>query len=373
MRHFSYFLFENFDADAEAQNPCNPRRFLGTDTDSVLSFLADFPVGGCSYARCAQLFGTDVLNHLIDGGVLRRQADALLFDCPIFLQEDATRLQSGIASAAHRLADQLEQALPEIRALCGRIQNGFSVETNLYHILCGMVFDGSFFDYLDLHHGVSTARLHPSGLDYLIVIYEKCPELDDFANHLLCSYNRFADEKCALQSFGDANGNRFDFYRFSRLLENGKFPAQFQSARQLLGDSGLDKQFLLDQVTWLITEGDCAPSAMALLEHFSYARNGKICVPVYTNTDAGQIAQISRAVEACLGTAFLSALAALSSQLHITATRHGAASGEFANELYHILFGSVNQELAARGIVASPPDIPGEGRYLKCIQAISSS
>lgn len=38
------------------------------------------------------------------------------------------------------------------------------------------------------------------------------------------------------------------------------------------------------------------------------------------------------------------------------------------NELYHLLFGTVNSELAQRGIVASPTRRPGEGRYFKAME-----
>ena len=43
-------------------------------------------------------------------------------------------------------------------------------------------------------------------------------------------------------------------------------------------------------------------------------------------------------------------------------------AGETANELYHILFGGINEELVRRGLTAAPPDRPGEGRYLQCIK-----
>lgn len=85
----------------------------------------------------------------------------------------------------------------------------------MYHILCGMIFDGSFFDYLNQNKALATSRRHCSGLDYLAVIYEDCAELRSLSNGLLRSYNRLANNICSLQSFGDAQGSRFDFYRVS--------------------------------------------------------------------------------------------------------------------------------------------------------------
>ncbi len=52
MKEFEYFLFENFDADDESQNPDNPRNFLGKETDAILSLIAQEPVNTCTYGNC---------------------------------------------------------------------------------------------------------------------------------------------------------------------------------------------------------------------------------------------------------------------------------------------------------------------------------
>lgn len=40
MKTFEYFLFENFDADAGAANPDNPRDFLCSATDGLIGAAA---------------------------------------------------------------------------------------------------------------------------------------------------------------------------------------------------------------------------------------------------------------------------------------------------------------------------------------------
>lgn len=172
MREFEYFLYENFDADQESQNPYNPRRFLGKDTDAVLSEIARQTLNACNYNSCCDRFGTALVQKLVDGGILRRSGTALVFDCPVFLREDAAVLQNEVAAKSAALADMLESKIKEIRACCAVIHNGVSVERNLYHILCGMVFDGSFFVYLRGKGALAMSRKHFSGLDYLSVLYE---------------------------------------------------------------------------------------------------------------------------------------------------------------------------------------------------------
>lgn len=104
------------------------------------------------------------------------------------------------------------------------------------------------------------------------------------SNGLLCSYNRLKNDKCSLQSFGDANGERFDFYRFFRLAERKDIPSKFKNAKAVLYENygRLDKDALLSDVVSLIQTGRCVPSARKLLEQFGYMQNGTICVPIYT-------------------------------------------------------------------------------------------
>lgn len=373
MRSFEYFLFENFDADQEANNPNNPRNFLGSKTDALLTEMAQCPANTFSYRECRETHDVHLLRRLMEGGVLRLSGPALVFDCPIFLREDADVLRREIASKASALADLLDSSMTEILDRCGRIKNGFPAELNLYHILCGMILDGFFFDYLSDMGAVATSRQHPSDLDYLPVIYEKCEELQSFSDGLLCSYNRFVNAKCALQSFGDAQGNRLDFYRFFRLTEQGTLPDRFKDAKARIDHFGGAnkahlKEHLLEEVVSLVQTGRCEAAAMDLLELLGYAKEGALCVPVYTPEHKEYMAEIETIVEKCLGHAISDILLELAGSMDITAVRHGVDRKEIANELYHIVFGSINEELVARGRVAMPRYIPGEGRYFKCIE-----
>jgi len=238
MRGFEYFLYENFDADKQADNPRNPRRFFDGNTDAVLSGVALYPPYSCSYGDMCARFGADRINGLCDIGILRKDGEGLLFDCPVFLREDAAALKRATEEKAESLSLIIKRGINEIRPVCAKIENGFSVEENLWHILCGMVFDGYFFDYLSKNGVLSVSRMHCTRLDYLTVIYEKCGELNELSDGLLCSYNRFANEKCSLQSFGDADGERFDFYRFFRLRKSGTLYGGFLKAEDLLRDIG---------------------------------------------------------------------------------------------------------------------------------------
>ena len=358
MRKFDYFLFENFDADETAQHPANPRSFLNAKVDSILEFAA----------QGEKLSSSKLLDHLKESGVLRSNGKRFFFDCPIFLKEDVAVLARELPLRIEPVIDSLSASLSDIYAACRNIQNGFSVQINLYHILCGMVFDGAFFDFLSEKKALATSRIHPSGLDYLVVIYEKCEELANFSNSLLCSYNRFCNQHCSLQSFGDSLGNRSDFYRFFRLMEQNNLPASHEPLRTLVQTAALNKDFILAETAEWLHGKPCSSSVMRLLEAFGYAINNKSAVPVFKPEHRPIIAQIERIIEEKLGNAIEENLYELSGTINITAVRHGVNRLEIANELYHLIFGCINEELVHRGIVACPPLVPTEGRYLRCIE-----
>ena len=88
MKEFEYFLFENFDADEESQNPNNPRNFLGKETDAIISLIAQKPANTCTYSHCCAESNTCLVKKLISGGILRLDGTILNFDCPVFLRDE---------------------------------------------------------------------------------------------------------------------------------------------------------------------------------------------------------------------------------------------------------------------------------------------
>ena len=370
MKTFSYFLFENFDADLESENPDNPRRIISTRADAILARVAEFSPLDCSATRLRDEFGTEAVKRLVTAGVFREQDGKIAYDTPIFLAEDVSALKVFSSTAAAPLADRLWKLRDKLWDAVGGINNGFSPQVNLYHILCGMVFDGFFFDYLGKRGVVATSRPHESGLDYLSVIYEDCPELTQFSNGLLCSYNRLTDGEIALESFGDANGDRFDLYRCFRLREDGRMPERFKQAGKLLDKlpKGKERDLLLAGARSLLQGSECSEECRAILELFGYAKDGELCVPIFDQTDEPIITDLAELIEKSIYDEVACILQKMQMNLDITATRHGVPASEIANELYHILFGGINEELIKRGLTTAPPYKPGEGRYLQCIE-----
>ena len=365
MREFDYFFYLNSDPEALAGGALNPRALMNGRTSAVLSAALD----GCGFDALRRTFGEEEIDRLVSAGFLRREGGAAYPAFPFFVREDAECLRAYCDHYAVRLADALTGSLAACREIVRTIDNGVAETVNLYHVLCGMVFDGALFDCLSEAGLVATHRRQPSGFDYILIAYEQCGELFEFANALLCSYNRFTDGVCALESFGDADGDRHDLYRFARRIEAGGTTAAEEELCRLWHALGTDvKGTILREAEALYRTGRCAPDARRLLEAFGYADGGGICVPVYGTAARKAADAMSEVVWRALEGELRAALTGPRMLDALTCRRCGAAQSEVNNELYHLLFGTVGGELARRGVVASPPHRPGEGRYLKAME-----
>lgn len=369
MRNFSYYFYENFDADALKDPASNPRAICDSTADEALSFVLEHAPGSCDYDALCNRLSREKTEALIKSGLLQRSGRTVFLGCTVLAEEDLAILEQGFHSSVTLMAEILAAHWDDYLALAQKISNGFSPERNLYHLLCAHVFDGSFFEYLSSAGVVSTSKMQPNGLDYLLTVYETTPGLQAFSDKLLCSYNRFTDGKRGLVSFGDANGDRKDFYRFARQRELHAVPERFQEITEIwnAADSPQFKVELLDSTETLVLNGRCREEHRRLLELFGYVMGAQIIVPVFQKDSLPVLGVLEELTEKLLGSTMKEALSGDAAS-RLLCARHGIPAGEIANELYHIVFGKLNEELAARGLVAQPESYSGEGRYLKSIE-----
>ncbi|MBP3700840.1 MAG: hypothetical protein J6I64_03030 [Lachnospiraceae bacterium] len=235
MRTFDYFLYGNYDACQVRCEQDDPRRVLNSSTDSILTEVVQLPPTTCNYEKLCLRHGQEVVNHLIHIGLLRLNGQAVLLDAPVIVQEDTADLQT------------------------------------------------CFFNGISERDIVATSKIQKSGLDYLIIVYERSEELDRFSRELLCSYNRFSDGTKTLQSFGDSAGNRKDVFRFLCQKRLGQVPESMQEIEAVWDsiDSNSIRDVLLTETHRLIETGQCDESCHRLLSLFGYVRDGSVVVPVY--------------------------------------------------------------------------------------------
>lgn len=333
----------------------------GKAADQAVSLVASRPPGRCSAAEVLDQFGPELTDGLLLSGVVRREADALWLNCPVFLAEDLGPLRQITGQGAEDIAAALSARRPQMDRLLSGLSNGFSPAVNLYHLLCGCVFDGLYFEELEAEGLISTGRDCPEGLSDLVILYEADPPLDQWSRSLLCSYNRYGTKAGTFQSFGDCAGDRWDLYRTARRLETGE-----------LEDSSLlplPREALVEAYISLLKGGQPGGEALACFERFGYARAGRPCVPIYVwEEDRPILDELFRLTLDATAARVRSVLSHLGGCVSLTANRHRVPLRDTANEVYHLLFGQVNGYLVQQGIVAPPEDYGPQGRYRKAFE-----
>ena len=107
---------------------------------------------------------------------------------------------------------------------------------------------------------------------------------------------------------------------------------------------------------------------METFAYFGYCRNGRPAVPVYGEKDYAVAERLCAFVLEVTQETLTEALAAIAGERRLSAAAHGVCAKDLANEVYHLIFGEVNEGLVRSGLVEAPPYRPGEGRYLQSFE-----
>lgn len=367
---FHKFFFDGTDITDLPGSIIHPRQaLLLPGADCLLSRIANAPIGSITMSQLPSA-EAEAAAHLIATGVLRSESGRLYFDCPIILDGDRQALADMTTRHAQRLADILVQHSARLNAIVASKQDGFPAQRHLYHMLCGGVLDGSMFDHLEGGGLVTTSRPLPTGANCLTILYEDTPALNQFSDLLLCSFNRLRTESCTFVSFGDSNGLRRDFYRWFTCRSTNQSALQDTPLDALLPASLPELREEAGRQWQRCMNGqELSAEWRIIFQHFGYMEQHRPCVPVYT---AAECEAYQQQLDALVAPLLLPELRAILAELatcnQLTAIRHGVAPADLANEVYHILFGQINEQLVQGGLVAQPSHTPGEGRYLRCVE-----
>ena len=110
------------------------------------------------------------------------------------------------------------------------------------------------------------------------------------------------------------------------------------------------------------------PAYIKIYEELGYCKAGESIVPVYDSHSYKIADELYRYVIGIIEMPLLEALTAIQSEKRLLSVAHEVAAKEIANEVYHLIFGEVNELLVKSQLMAEPPYSQGEGRYLKSFE-----
>jgi hypothetical protein len=359
---FDKFYFERFN-DAPF-NFDNPRYVLSLDgVDNILTKIVS-----CNpYTLGIQDFENfDLVKKLMHIDVLKINNDKLALAIPVFVEQDLAYIKNLCLDVSKEICNVLINEKVKIEEIVGQVNNGSSNKVNLYHLLCGSIFDGRVFEFLEENHLVTVSKAHQSGLDYLVIMYENSDKLSAYSNKLLCSYNRLITKEGTFSSFGDSDGKRKDLYRYLRLEELN----QLNDDQKRYID--FEKDELANAYNMLLEGKQISEKYLEIFEYFGYCNEGAINVPVYDERANKIVDNLYNVVLNAIKPILVKALSNIKQADGLLAIRHNVDIFDIGNEIYHLLFGQVNEQLIEIGLVAQPIEKAGEGRYLKCYEKTSN-
>lgn len=356
---FNKYYFENYPVDTPFDEN-NPRYVLSQDgVDAILEAI----IAVSPYSLSIDNFeNSKLVEGLLHVDVLQEKDGKLGMAVPFFVKKDADALKELSKDIAHNIVNKLLEQKEKIVEIIKKIDNGYSHDRNLYHILCGYIFDGLMFDFLEEKQLVTTSCVHDSGLDYLVILYEDTDKLNEYSDQLLCSYNRLMVNGKGFVSFGDSAGNRRDFYRYMRRKELGELGEQ---ERRYVN---FEPTELVENFVKLLENQPVEKLYIEVYEYFDYYKNGQITVPVYNQNSYKVADELYKYVLQITKDEIADALFAIRNNINLTAVTHDVEVKDIANEIYHLIFGEVNELLVQSGMVAKPMWGAGEGRYLKSFE-----
>lgn len=375
MKSLNIFYFDN---DLGRFDKFNPRFVMEqANVLKILTQISEKPA--CFYDANLlskklkiNLNNTDkALQLLNDISLIKFKREKIYLNFPFFNNADVKKLQKIIRHILDLNFSSIINCLSQIEDVLKIEFPNNSAQQSIYHILCGKVFDGGMFDYLEKNKIVIGSFPQKDNRDYLVVGYQNSNYCNRFNAKLFCSFNNARFKKSSLSSFGNASGERFDYFRYFKLREKnqiyGKFKQIHNDFLALTEEDIMKNSF--DIIIKLINKKQIEENIFfENLKRMKYiSKKGEFIVPVF---DVKKLTKIINQIISIIGPKIIEIFTQVKKQvlqLKISAINHKVKQEQIFNEIWHMFFGLLNNLLIAKKFAAKPKFLFNQGSYLKCI------
>ena len=369
-----------FDNNMGKYDEFNPRFvFNEPNTKDIVTILSQYPKYYFTNDKLSKRLGFtkqeyDQAMKLLDNisAVVVDKYGRIRLNFPFFTAKDLKRITNIMNYVLKTNKRVIEANAERLNQIARKIYPNIPVHITLYHLLCGKIFDGEFFEYLTRSNLLNISYPKNGNRDYMLIGYHDDKFCNKFNESLLCSFNNAWLGKSALTSFGTPN-ERLDYFRYFKLRETGKLPTEFQQLDGLLKNFS-DEEVVsgsLDIVKNLrennVPLGDNLLEALKITGYVS--QGNKLTVPVFDNY-IEKVQLLHKEVVQIFGDYIKFYLNLVKERVlreNILCVNHEVPVDELTNELWHIFFGQLNNYLVEKNIVARPIKYKSQGSYLKCV------
>jgi len=359
-------LFEIASADKYQLTSSDIAARLGADQDDIVNLLS----------------GMENIN------MVSNNQNRYSVSFPVILEKDISVIDELTSSIASRVSGMIMNYAQEIRNLASGIKciGEFGYDRVLYHAIGCDILDGSAMEIFAGIGIFSTSKPQHGHRNYILIGYEQNETVSSFSEKLLCSRNCTGTADIDFVSFGDCDGDRQDMFRFMKqvALKLGSVTANQELNLSYIHILEHNNNHLIQVCAGIVNKvlhsGNSVSSfseeeidAVKLLRDLKYVKiddSGRvtIAVPLFDTDDERAIGKISSYLTELIQSEVVTGFSNLKGKLqNLSAVVHGVDEKEIANELWHQVFGYINEHLVRDGLFATPETRTGEGRYFQAI------
>ena len=377
MKGFDIFYFENFVGDFDEFNP----RFVMHQPyiKDIISIVGRNDPFECSLDDIKEKLNLKerdfqkCINLLLNVSAIKVENQKLALSFPFFNWNDCKIIKKIVMTKIKTVEEFIEKNRTAFIEKLKVLYPNINQKESLYHLLCGKVFDGSMFNFLEKKGLLSQTFSQKDNRDYMLIGYENDKYCRNFNSELFCSFNHARYKNSSLSSFGNASGDRFDYFRYFRLREKNDLHGKFLKVDKDLKNFS-SEEIIENSLNILMAMHEKKKFEKDLfyinLKRFGYiSEDDVIKVPIFDNY-IEKCAQFSDFVFNKIGNLIIQNFDEIKAEIlksNIICIKHKVSIKQLSNELWHIYFGLLNKCLVDKKIVATPQHFRGEGRYLKCV------
>jgi len=304
----------------------------------------------------------------------------------MIFERDLISIDKFSKAMALEISEVILKKKNEIYKLAEKINSSKShdVDELLYHLIGSYILDGLAIDTFSEKGLFKTSKIQKGDRDYILFGFEKCLKVDEFSENILCSCNNYRTKNLSFVSFGDAAGDRNDFYRFNRKVSSqiNRVNAREETKADyinILEKTNKDIAIKCSQIVRTIIDNNNEYMKfdeeemlyVNFLKSFQYLESEnnhyKISVPIFYPDDNPIINEIHDLLIKIILPVIKENFSRAKEKLDISAVKHNVDIREVLNEMWHQVFGNINEQLVKQEMIKTPDYFKGEGRYLKAI------
>lgn len=377
MKHLNIFYFDNDLGNFDEFNP----RFVMEQTfaNDILSLIAIEQPFYYDVTKLASKLHTNIkilekpINLLKNISAITEKSGHFCLNFPFFLDKDVKTIKSIVLMLLKKGHKILIDGIQSLKNQLIELYPSIKIELSLYHLLCGKIFDGQMFNYLEHQGLLKQSYIQNDNRDYMLIGYQNSNICNKFNANLYCSFNNAKYNNNSLTSFGNASGERLDYFRYFKLREKNNLHGKFLIMHRYFQNETNSEivKNSLDNIFDLLNKKQVTDNKyLKILKLTNYVdKDNQIIVPVFDDYII-KTNILFEEVKRKLGpnlTQILNDFKIHILNSNINCIKHNVPMEQLCNELWHIFFGLFNEYLIKEKIVATPQQFSKQGKYLKCI------